>query len=456
MVVSTSGLNGVNGKSPLSPTIPHKPSNLSLSMKPSRSPLNASLPLSTNGNITTNGGLPTTNGVGVDAKEKVDALAHVKNAADPRELIELTQKGVKILFLDVRTREEFNRGKVRGQPVVCVEPSVLAREKCVPSLSSISILFSMVGLVLMIYKTTKLQNKKKLDLCFVFCVCSVTSQTIESSLSIAPREELMLFTNRDKFDLVVIYDSSSTTLGSLASHSPLSVVVKAIYETEFRKILKQVPVLMLGGYEAYKREIGSGAGAGAGAGGGEGSNEVPTLSLSMNNFNMNANPPPPPPLALASQPISPTTSTPPSLPSIHEGFQSQSSTPPVPSSSSTNNGNSNSNRASPLSSASTGRTRAGTESLTYGSSASASGPGSGGGQHSRDAASSGYTYADRRSLDQMSMPGSSTSTGPALARKPALSRPPSVTSFSRSISDNVSLFRVPPFFHGFCVRSVCL
>lgn len=249
----------------------------------------------------------------------------------------------------------------------------------------------------------------------------------------------MLFTNRDKFDLVVVYDSDSSTLGSLASNSPLSVLVKAIYETEFRKILKQVPVLMLGGYEAYKREVGSGTGAGAGEGITEATSTglamPPPLSLSMN---MNA----PPPLALASQPISPSTSTPPTLPSIHEGFQS--STPPASSSAN------NSSRASPLSSASTGRTRAGTESLTYGSaSVSGSGPGSGSGGHSRDAASSGYQ--DRRSLDQM--PGSST----GLARKPALSRPPSVgsaTSFSRSISDNVSLrvtFSLD--FFVLCVRS---
>lgn len=285
---------------------------------------------------------------------------------------------------------------------------------------------------------------------------SVTSQTIESSLSIAPREELMLFTNRDKFDLVVVYDSDSTNLGSLASNSPLSVLVKAIYETEFRKILKQVPVVMVGGYEAYKREVGAGGGGGGaggagGGGGGEGINEAPPLSLSMNMNNMNMNNMnAPPPLALASQPISPSTSTPPTLPSIHEGFQS--STPPALASSSTNNNNSNSNsnRTSPLSSASTGRTRAGTESLTYGSGSSASGPGGGsgsGGQHSRDAASSGY--ADRRSLDQMSMPMPGSSSG--LARKPVLnSRPPSVgsaTSFSRGGSDNVSLFVVTFSFH---------
>lgn len=124
-------MNGVNGKSPLSPTIPHKPSNLSLSMKPSRSPLNASLPLA--GSISSNG-----NGNGnanINGAANGDALAHVKNAADPRELVELTQKGVKILFLDVRTREEFMRGRLRGQPVVCIEPNVLAREKCVTFLS---------------------------------------------------------------------------------------------------------------------------------------------------------------------------------------------------------------------------------------------------------------------------------------------------------------------------------
>lgn len=393
------GINGVNGKSPLSPTIPHKPSNLSLSKKPSRSamgmpsPLNTSVALSANGSVASG-----TNGtVDGEAKEKVDVLAglHVKNAAEPRELVELAQKGANILFLDVRTREEFMRERVKGSPVVCIEPSVLGREMYV--LSPFFLILSFSGLQLIVI--TVLMTLFR----------SVNSQTIESSLSIAPRDELMFFNNRDKFDLVVVYDHDSTSLGSLNSNSPLSVLVKAIYEMEFKKILKQVPVLMLGGYEAWKRDVGTGEAIPESTSASASSSAMPPP------LNMQTHSSPQPPLALASQPISPTTSTPPLLPSIHEGFQS----PPPSASVQTQ-----SNRASPLSNA--GRSRAGTESLSYGS-GSAHG-------HMRDGASSGYQ--DRRSLDQI--PGSSA----GLMRKPALSRPPSignVTSFSRSISDNVRL-----------------
>lgn len=220
----------------------------------------------------------------------------------------------------------------------------------------------------------------------------------------------MFFNNRDKFDLVVLYDNDSTTLGALNSKSPLSVLWKAIYETEFRKMLKQVPVLMLGGFEAWKRDVGSNVGVpqqNGSAVSGPSPSHSPLPSLSMTSQ-------PAPPLALDSKPLSPTIASPPStLPSIHENFQS-----PPSSAALTQPVSSSSQRTSPLS-----RSRAGTESSG----------------HTRDAASSGYNN-DRRSLDQ-------TSAG--LARKPAISRPPSVSGmngigagFSRSVSDNVRLSRI--------------
>ncbi len=63
-----------------------------------------------------------------------------------------------------------------------------------------------------------------------------------------------MFCNRDKFDVIVIYDDFSETPG--LPDSPLSSLVRAIYETAFRKILKRVPVLLIGGLEAWKREFG--------------------------------------------------------------------------------------------------------------------------------------------------------------------------------------------------------
>ncbi|KAH8977998.1 hypothetical protein EDB86DRAFT_991424 [Lactarius hatsudake] len=137
---------------------------------------------------------------------------HVKNMAGPRELHDyMYRHELKVLMLDVRTREAFDYEHIRGDAVVCIEPSVLLRN-------------------------------------------NVSGQTIEDSLTVVPRDEWVLFCNRDKFDLIAIYDDASETPGP--PDAPLSRLERAIYETEFRKILKRVPVLLIGGLEAWKYEFG--------------------------------------------------------------------------------------------------------------------------------------------------------------------------------------------------------
>ena len=71
---------------------------------------------------------------------------------------------------------------------------------------------------------------------------------------IAPRQEASLFDNRDKFDLVAVYDGSSTSFGDAST--PLSTLVRVINEQAFRKILKRMPMMLVGGIEAWKREVG--------------------------------------------------------------------------------------------------------------------------------------------------------------------------------------------------------
>ena len=83
---------------------------------------------------------------------------------------------------------------------------------------------------------------------------SASGSSIEDSLSVAPRNESSLFSNREKFDLVILYDDSSDSFGSLST--PLSLLVRAIYETEFKKALRNVPVLLAGGLQAWKKELG--------------------------------------------------------------------------------------------------------------------------------------------------------------------------------------------------------
>ena len=71
---------------------------------------------------------------------------------------------------------------------------------------------------------------------------------------IGPRQEASLFDNRDKFDLVAVYDGSSTSFGD--ANTPLSILVRVISEQAFRKILKRMPMMLVGGIEAWKREGG--------------------------------------------------------------------------------------------------------------------------------------------------------------------------------------------------------
>ena len=50
----------------------------------------------------------------------------------PKTLHEWRYKpNFKVLLLDVRTREEFEREHIKTDTVVCIEPSILLRSECV-------------------------------------------------------------------------------------------------------------------------------------------------------------------------------------------------------------------------------------------------------------------------------------------------------------------------------------
>jgi ubiquitin carboxyl-terminal hydrolase 8 len=55
----------------------------------------------------------------------------VSNVVAPKALHEYTHHGSTVLFLDVRNREEFDKEHIKADAVVCLEPSVLMREKSV-------------------------------------------------------------------------------------------------------------------------------------------------------------------------------------------------------------------------------------------------------------------------------------------------------------------------------------
>lgn len=82
---------------------------------------------------------------------------------------------------------------------------------------------------------------------------SVTAAMLEDSMVIAPKHESSLFANRDKFDLVAVYDYTSKTFGG--NESPLSILVRVMYEQAFRKSLKRMPMMLVGGLEAWKNDL---------------------------------------------------------------------------------------------------------------------------------------------------------------------------------------------------------
>ncbi|KAH9983664.1 hypothetical protein BJV77DRAFT_1062378 [Russula vinacea] len=269
------------------------------------------------------------------------AELHVKSMAEPRELHDYMYRNeLKVLMLDVRTREAFDREHIRGDAVVCIEPSVLLRG-------------------------------------------SVTGETIEDSLTVAPRDEWVLFCNRDKFDLIAIYNDASETPGP--PDAPLSRLIRAIYETAFRKMLKRVPVLLIGGLEAWKREFG-----------------VQELIVEQA--------PNPPVSQLA--PVSRTS--PPGASMTSPQPEAIRSLPPVP--------------RSPL----PNRTRAGTESVSDPRPLPVpdSRP-----RHSFDQGSISPRLAESNDLPSEPVR--------RIQRKPTMTRPPSVPSFPRTMSDSLSSPTIP-------------
>ncbi|CAO3672678.1 unnamed protein product [Umbelopsis ramanniana] len=117
-----------------------------------------------------------------------------------------------ILLLDIRPRDVYKRGCICHKWVVQLEPMVLKRD--------------------------------------------VTSRKIEESLVLAWESEQIYFVNRHKFDLIVYYDQSSTNI-SLSLNEPLRNLKAAIYENEFSKMLQRVPVMLVGGFDAWVKQIGS-------------------------------------------------------------------------------------------------------------------------------------------------------------------------------------------------------
>ncbi|KAG2212280.1 hypothetical protein INT47_001639 [Mucor saturninus] len=81
----------------------------------------------------------------------------------------------------------------------------------------------------------------------------VHSQKIEESMVMNRNPEQFVFSNRQQFDLIVYYDQNSI---SAANSVPLRNLHSAIYEMEFQKTLSRTPMMLAGGFDAWRSTVG--------------------------------------------------------------------------------------------------------------------------------------------------------------------------------------------------------
>ncbi|GAA5943806.1 hypothetical protein JCM3775_000194, partial [Rhodotorula graminis] len=138
-----------------------------------------------------------------------------------------TGEGPRVLLLDLRTREEYEHGRIKAE-TVCLEPIILRD--------------------------------------------GIRSVDIENALSLSPPHEAALFAARHHFDMIVVCDRSSSSLPSSPPTSTSSEaqrvlwnLLSAIYEREFVKGLPRQPLLLVGGWEAWEKKVGAQGIVGTGA-----------------------------------------------------------------------------------------------------------------------------------------------------------------------------------------------
>jgi ubiquitin carboxyl-terminal hydrolase 8 len=126
-----------------------------------------------------------------------------------------------VLLIDVRSRQDFDQGHIDSPATICVEPLTLRRE--------------------------------------------MTDDQIQDTLILSPDIEQSLFARRDKFDLVVYYDQSTTSTSFLSrplgssSEDGLRILFDAMWELCVDKQLKRPPLMLVGGVDSWADLLGHAA-----------------------------------------------------------------------------------------------------------------------------------------------------------------------------------------------------
>ncbi|KAJ1723576.1 ubiquitin-specific protease doa4 [Coemansia erecta] len=84
-----------------------------------------------------------------------------------------------------------------------------------------------------------------------------TSADVDSSLVLAPDEQRQWFRRRDQFDLVVYVTQAAHSFGDTQSSEVVSAdhLNYAIYHGDYEKVLQHQPLFLLGGFDAWARDM---------------------------------------------------------------------------------------------------------------------------------------------------------------------------------------------------------
>ncbi|KAF3068366.1 hypothetical protein GL218_08444 [Daldinia childiae] len=124
---------------------------------------------------------------------------------------------IDVLVIDVRDRESFDEGHIKSAKTICIEPEILMRE-------------------------------------------NISADELADSMVLAPSSERLAVEQRDKVDLVVIYDQNSASISSRITGNSLEMVLynirQALSYYSYSRPLKRAPKLLSGGLDSWVDEFG--------------------------------------------------------------------------------------------------------------------------------------------------------------------------------------------------------
>lgn len=147
-------------------------------------------------------------------RPRLPDLSSLKNitAQQLREFMQIGSHDLSILLVDVRNREDFDSGHIMWHSIICIEPITLRTD--------------------------------------------VSADNIEQSLVISPDTEQKLYMQRHTFSLVVYYDQSSGSSSKSGNEVILQDFHRAIYDYAYEKRLRNRPLLLDGGLDAWTDLVG--------------------------------------------------------------------------------------------------------------------------------------------------------------------------------------------------------